>query len=68
MVCVLRLPPGRLQSLQNWVASKDESARLHPQELDAMLKQVASRLLQVHLLGVLSLSLCISVNYCQCPT
>ncbi len=47
-----RLPSGRLQSLQDWVVSRDERARLHPEELNMMLKQVASRLLQVHLFFV----------------
>ncbi|KAL0055107.1 hypothetical protein WJX82_007084 [Trebouxia sp. C0006] len=43
---VFRLPSGRLQSLQDWVATRDERARMHPEELDIMRKKVASRLLQ----------------------
>lgn len=46
-----RITPVTLcaQSYKYWVMSRDERARLQPQELDVMLKQVASRLLQVHL-------------------
>jgi len=52
MGSALRLPRGRVQSLQDWVASRDERVRMHPEELGIMLKKVASRLLQVQLFSV----------------
>ena len=52
MRCALRLPRGRVQSLQDWVRSRDERARMHPEELVIMLKKVANRLLQVQLFFV----------------